>query len=300
MSPASRKRYLVLAALALLAAAARIYAAQQPRVVWGDEPFYLWLGRSIVDGQGYQFFGISGVHFAPLFPILAALLAKVAGLFGNQGTQALMVGSNGLHVVCGALLVIPVWGMGRRLGGEAAGLAAAAGAALYPALVAGPLLWGTMTEPLYLLLVACAWWALVAATQDGERRPWILAGASLALAYLTRSEALVLLPAGLAVAILIRLALPVPPNAPRGRTFRRDLGNAALAALAFVILIGPYLIVMRAETGRWQLADESGTAYVSARSLAYGDMKTFDQATWGLDPTSGEVYLFRRRARARA
>jgi hypothetical protein len=50
--------------------------------------------------------------------------------------------------------------------------------------------------------------------------------------------------------------------------------------------------MMRVETGHWQIADESGAAYVSARSLAYGDMKTFDNATWGLDPQSGEVYLF--------
>ena len=292
MAWVSRKRYLILAAIALLAAAARLYAAAQSRVVWGDEPFYLWVGRSLVDGAGYQFFGISGSHFAPLFPRLAALLAKVAALFGSQGDHALMVGSNALHVICGALLVIPVWGIGRRLGGEAAGLAAAAVAALYPALVVGPLLWGTMTEPLYLLLVACAWWAFVVAAQDGGRRPWIAAGACLAAAYVTRSEALVLLPAGVAAAVLIRWLLPEPPPAPRGRRLRGDLVNAGFALLAFAALISPYLLAMHGVTGRWQLADESGTAYVSARSLAYGDMKTFDEATWGLDPAGREVYLF--------
>jgi 4-amino-4-deoxy-L-arabinose transferase-like glycosyltransferase len=260
--------------------------------VWGDEPFYLWIGRSLLDGQGYQFFGISGVHFAPLYPILAALVAKVAALFGAQGTDALMVGSNALHVLCGALLVIPFWGIGRRLGGEWAGLAAAAVAALYPALVVGPLLWGTMSEPTYLLFVALAWWALLVAAQDGGRRAWLLAGASLALAYVTRTEALVLLLVGLAAAVLIRLLLPSDTAETRRSTFRRDLASAALALLVFALLISPYVIAMRIGTGHWQIADESGAAYVSARSLAYGDMETFDRATWGLDPGSGEVYLF--------
>jgi hypothetical protein len=39
-----------------------------------------------------------------------------------------------------------------------------------------------MSEPLYLLLVACAWWALVAAVQDGKAHLFVLAGAALGLA----------------------------------------------------------------------------------------------------------------------
>ncbi len=286
----TRRRWL-LALLVLLAAAVRIYAAAQSRIVWGDEPFYLWLGRSLLEGQGYQFFGISGVHFAPLFPLAAAVLAKIAGLFGISGTHALMVGSDALHVLCGALLVLPAWGIARRLSGEAAGLAAGLVAAVFPALVVGPLYWGTMTEPLYLLLVACAWWALVAAVQDGKAHLMILAGAALGLAYLVRTEALILLAAGLAVAVLISVFLR-PHDTPVRRPLAASLAGAGLALLAFGLVITPYVLAMHAETGQWQLADESGAAYVSARSLATNDMATFDKATWGIDPASGEVYLF--------
>lgn len=290
-APSRARRRALLAGIVLLAAVVRIVAVVQPRIVWGDEPFYLWLGRSLLDGQGWQFFGISGVHFAPLFPIAAALLAKLAGPFGVTGTPALMVGSNVLHVVCGALLVLPLAAVARRLAGDAAGLAAGLIAALYPALVTGPLLWGTMTEPLYLLLVACAWWALVVAVQDGKGHAFVLAGASLGLAYLVRTEALILLIVGLAVAALI-LVLLRPPAAPLRRPLTGSLAGIALALLAFAVLIAPYVIAMHAETGQWQIADESGAAYVSARSLAYNDMATFDKATWGIDPASGEVYLF--------
>jgi 4-amino-4-deoxy-L-arabinose transferase-like glycosyltransferase len=286
----TRRRWL-LALFIALAAAVRIYAVAQPRVVWGDEPFYLWLGRSLLDGQGYQFFGISGTHFAPLFPLAAAVLAKVAGLFGVTGTDALMVGSNTLHLLCGAALVLPVWGIAHRLSGEAAGLAAALVAALFPALVVGPPLWGTMTEPLYLLLVAGAWWALVVAVQDGKAHLFIVAGAALALAYLVRTEALILLLGGLAVGVLISAFLRPAGTAIR-RPLRSSLAGAGLALLAFGLLITPYVIAMHAQTGQWQIADESGAAYVSARSLAYSDMATFDKATWGIEPASGEVYLF--------
>jgi 4-amino-4-deoxy-L-arabinose transferase-like glycosyltransferase len=280
-----------LVAITLLAAGVRLYAAAQPRVVWGDEPFYLWLGRSLLDGQGYQFFGISGVHFAPLYPLAAGLISKVAALFGAGGTAALMVGSAALHVLAGAALVLPIWGIARRLAGERAGIAAALVTALYPALVVGPLLWGTMSEPLYLLLVGCAWWALIVAVQDGKGHSYVLAGAALALAYLTRTEALVLLLAGLPAALLIAVTLR-PGGIPRQRPLRGSLAGAGLALLAFALLSAPYVLAMYAETGHWQLADESGAAYVSANSLAYGDMATFDRATWGLDPLSGEVYLF--------
>lgn len=291
MTLTNTRRRWTLALLIALAAAVRIYAVAQPRVVWGDEPFYLWLGRSLIDGEGYQFYGISGIHFAPLYPIAAALLAKVAALFGVAGTHALMAGSNALHVLCGAALVLPIWDIARRLSGEAAGLAAGLLAAVFPALVAGPPVWGTMSEPLYLLLVACAWWALVVGVQDGKAHLFILAGAVLALAYLVRTEALILLLAGLAVAVLISTFLR-PAGTPIRRPLRSSLAGAVLASLAFGLLITPYVLAMHAETGQWQIADESGAAYVSARSLAYGDMATFDKATWGLDPASGEVYLF--------
>jgi hypothetical protein len=148
-----------------------------------------------------------------------------------------------------------------------------------------------MTEPLYLLLVACAWWALVVAVQDGKGYGFILAGACLGLAYLVRTEALILLLAGLAVASLI-LVLLRPAGTPLARPLRGSLAGSGLALLAFALLITPYVLAMHAETGQWQIADESGAAYVSASSLAFNDMATFDKATWGVDPASGEVYLF--------
>ncbi len=300
--------------LLVLAAAVRLYWGLRPRVVWGDEPFYLWLGESLLRGEGFHFFGISAAHFSPLFPLLAAGLGRVAGLLGVTGTQALAAGSTTLYVICGTLLALPIYALARRLAGPKAGLCAGLAAALYPALTAGIPLWGTMTEPLYLLLIAAAWWALLVGQQD--RRPWAYgaAGAALALAYLERPEAIVYLIAGPAALLLINLLLPgdvrgdqgrkeaagsaglrsAALSAPqsRGAEVKRTLSGAAVALITFGLLITPQLVTLHAETGQWQLIEEAGSTYVSSQGLARGDSKAFDQGTWGLDPASGEVYLF--------
>jgi len=263
--------------LLLLAAAVRIYWGTRTRVVWGDEPFYLWLGRSLLSGDGYQFFGISGVHFSPLFPLLADLLGRAA-----PGVPA--AGSLALYVACGSLLLLPVYAIAWRLAGERAAIAAATAAAFLPALTSGIPRWGTMTEPLYLLLIAAAWWALLVGLQDGRGWPDLAAGAFLGLAYLTRTEALAPAAAGLSTLFLLRCW--------GGPGFRRAGLGLAAGVAAFALVIFPYLWLLHGETGSWQLAEEAGSTYVSAQGLARGDVAAFDRATWGLDPASGEVYLF--------
>ena len=205
--------------------------------------------------------------------------------------------------------MLPVCGIARRLAGDAAGWAAGLAVALYPALTAAVPLWGTMTEPLYLLLVAAAWWALLVALQEARLWGYAVAGAALALAYLTRTEALVYLVAGLGAAAADRAGDPGSDGAggsgarPRQREVRdapagrhravwRTLAGLALAVAVFALVISPYLIALRAKTGQWQLAEEAGSTYVSAAGLARGDVAAFDRATWGLDAASGQVYLF--------
>ncbi len=213
-------RWLLLG-LVVLAAAVRVYWGLRPRIVWGDEPFYLWLGQSLLKGQGYQFFGISGVHFSPLYPLLAGLIAELAAALAGYSPQALASGSVVLYIVCGALLVLPIYGIARRTAGRGAGLCAGLATALYPTLTVSVPLWGTMTEPIYLLLIATAWWALLLAQQ--ERRLWgyAAAGAALALAYLTRNEAIVYLVAGLGAVLLIEVVVPAARASPADSARRR-------------------------------------------------------------------------------
>jgi len=307
-------RWLLLG-LVVLAAAVRVYWGLRPRIVWGDEPFYLWLGQSLLHGQGYQFFGISGVHFSPLYPLLAGLIARLTAALAGDSPQTLASGSVVLYIICGTLLVLPIYGIARRTAGRGAGLCAALATALYPALTVSVPLWGTMTEPVYLLLIATAWWALLVAQQERRLRGFAAAGAALALAYLTRNEAIVYLVAGLGAVLLSELVAPAmrtPPGADgvaaptnvgrvgnpsyklisRADSVKWALVGAALAVGVFAVIISPYLITLHAQTGKWQLLEEAGSTYVSSQGLARNDLAAFDRGTWGLDPASGEVYLF--------
>lgn len=271
-----RRDWLALAALIALAATVRLTYTTLPRVVWGDEPFYLWMGQSLLAGDGYNAFGYSGAHFPPLFSVAAAALAPLAGGLGNA--------SNLLYVVAGALLVAPLFLLAHAIYSRPAAWATGLVVALYPALTSGVLAWGTMTEPLYLLWVGVAIYALYLALEQGRTRDYALLGVALGLAYLTRTEALVFA----VVALGLLLA---------GRLIRRDrpvalLGRLALMAGLFLLLASPYLVYTRNTTGRWSLTGAAGMAYTSMTGLAEKDPAEFDRATWALDPTSGEVYLF--------
>ena len=51
--------WIVPVALVAAAVLVRLYYTTYDRVVWGDEPFYLWIGQSLWSGHGFNFFGYS-------------------------------------------------------------------------------------------------------------------------------------------------------------------------------------------------------------------------------------------------
>ena len=132
------------------------------------------------------------------------------------------------HLVATAFLgagsVAAIGAVGRRVAGEGVGLVAAAVAAVYPSLI---LLDASLrSESLYVLLVALS---VLGAYRVAERPTWRRAaalGVAIALAALTRSEALLL---------VVLLALPaVWLGAPRGGRLRPALAVCAGCALLVV------------------------------------------------------------------
>ena len=274
----TRQDRLILLLLIVLAAAVRGLAATLPRVGWGDEPFYLWMGQSLWAGHGLNIMGYSAANFPPLF---AALTGGVALL-----THSLLQASNAVYVVAGAALVWPLAALARATASRAAGWSVGLVAALYPALVTGVLTWGTMTEPLYLVCVAAAIYALFRCLDDRPVRwqPVVGLGIALGLAYLTRTEALVLVVVSLAL-------LGIVPLLRRERLAPALLRMAAVAAI-FILVASPYLVYIQRSTGRWSLTGAAGMAFDSMTGLVSNDPAVFDRATWELDPQDGEVYLF--------
>lgn len=270
--------WLIPAVIAVAALALRAALANPARVVWGDEPFYLWDGYNLAAGRGYTFFnGRPDIYLTPLYPLV------IAGLY--LILHNLELASRLCYILFGAALVLPIYGLAKEMYGRRTALIAAVLLTVYPALTAAELYWGTMTEPLYFLTLYAGLYAALRALRYGGWKAHTAAGALFALAYLTRGEGIALIAAVGGALALIRLC--------ERRLFSRQVWPRLLAMFGvFLALAFPYWLYLRLQTGRWMISGQAGMTYITCISLAYGDVAGFDQATWGLDPASGEVYFF--------
>ena len=121
------------------------------------------------------------MHFPPFVPFLLGGLDRI---FTDPH-----LGTVWLTIVCGALLVIPLAALARRVAGRNAGIATAWIAALAPVVSTTLTNRGAGSEAVYtLLIVTGLWCTVVAATTE---RPLVQAagavgaGTTVALAYLT-------------------------------------------------------------------------------------------------------------------
>ena len=256
----------------------RSLLAGADRVVWGDEPFYLWNARNLITGRGYSFFnGVPDVYLTPLYPLL------IAGLY--LIFQNLELASRLCYVVLGAALTFPVYGIAREMYGRRTGIIAALVLAVYPALTAAELNWGTMTEPLYFLTAYAGIYAALRAWRDESWLAHVAAGALFGLAYLTRGEGIAYIVAVGGTLVLVRVF--------ERRLFSRSVWPRLLAmAGAFLVVAFPYWLYLRLQTGQWMISGQAGMTYITCISLAYGDVAGFDLATWGLDSAGREVVFF--------
>jgi 4-amino-4-deoxy-L-arabinose transferase-like glycosyltransferase len=128
--------------------------------------------------------GAASAGHPPLWEIVLAPLAKV-GLGGYRAAR--LAGA-----VAGALAAGVIGLLGRRVAGERAGLLAAGLAAIYLPWIVGDT--SGMSEALYVLLVGLTVLAVVAARDTPRTRTALVVGVAAALAALTRTEGLLLVP----------------------------------------------------------------------------------------------------------
>ena len=276
-----KQEWWLVAAVIVLAAGLRVALASPQRVVWGDEPFYLWLGRNWLTGHGYTFTGYSDVHHTPLYPLLTGALYLV--------THNLELASRIWYIVLGALLGLPVYLLARRMYGRPTAVVALLFVSLHPALTAGVIHWGTLTEPPYYLFIYTGLLAALLALEKRSAWAYAGAGAMFALAYLTRPEAIAYLAAVGGYFFLVRLL-------ERQLFTRSEALRLAAYVAGFALFFMPYAVYVHGETGEWMISEKAGVTYVTSKSLAYSDVATFDRATWGLDSTGREVFFFSRQS----
>jgi 4-amino-4-deoxy-L-arabinose transferase-like glycosyltransferase len=241
--------HLVLPLIALLGLSLRlayVLIVLHKTPVGGDGLEFHLLANQLAGGDGYvQPLIVSPGHVPtadkpPLYPLLLAL----PSLAGWQSLVAHRV----LACLMGAVLVVAVGLLGRRVGGERVGLVAALLTAVYPVLIT---LDGSLrSESLYAPLVA---FMLLAAYRLADRpgfgRAAVL-GACVGLAALTRSEALLL---GGLLLVVVALWLPRPDGLKY---------TATMSVVALLVLM-PWVVRNWAEFGQPLLSTNSG-------SLAYG------------------------------
>jgi 4-amino-4-deoxy-L-arabinose transferase-like glycosyltransferase len=226
-----RARVALIAAAGLAVRLAYLFGPAHDVKGFGDFYFFHFGANFIADGHWFvdSFDG----HLVPsaIHPPLWEL--ALSGVSWLGGTSYLAHRAFGCLV--GAVTIFLVGLLGRRIGGDRAGVAAAAIAAVYPVLIAAD--GSLMSESLYGMLVTTALLLALELREKHEVRIAAALGAVIALAALTRSEALIL---------LLLLALPVTlVKAPPGGVKR---AAACLAAAALVL--APWLVRNWAEFGR--------------------------------------------------
>ncbi len=263
--------------LAFLTLVSRLIYSSFERTVWGDEPFYMWLGRNWFRGDGYNFnfTGHWDYHHTPGYPFITGFLA----LFTGDMQRA----SEWSYIGFSILLVLVIYALARRIYDWRSGFAAGVIIALAPATAIMPLYWGTMTEIPYWALAFTGVYFVFRAYKHFRFRDVTLAGIFLALAYFVRPEAIVYLGAmGLVLGIR---ALAQPPRL-------RRLAYPALLGAVFLLVIFPYLYQVRQATGTWTISQKVGAHFATAAGLASGRFQQFDMETWGLDSTGQQVRFF--------
>jgi hypothetical protein len=158
----------------------------------GDWHFYHWQANLIADGHGFTepYKLLFDHHVSPSagHPPLYPLALSAVSLLGGTGELAHRLPGLGF----GAITIVLVGLLGRRVGGERVGLVAAGLCAVYPIMIAvdGAL----MSETLYGPLVAASLLAAYGLLDHPSRGRAALLGTLLGLAALVRSEALLFVP----------------------------------------------------------------------------------------------------------
>jgi hypothetical protein len=236
----SRRRVWLLASLiTLVALGSRLIWALQPRALRWDEPDYLLLARNLLAGRGYQIYGQPDLMWPPGTPLFAALPLAA----GVSVDYALVV----WHVLAGALACALLFGLAREVTGSTL-VAALAGmlAAVLPALAVWPLYWGSMTEPLFLVLWLAGLWATWRTLRDGGGLAAGLAGAAFGASYLVRTEGIFWWALFLALVVVVAVKR------------RQRWTTPLLFALGFLVFALPYVFYLYSHTGRLMISGKTG------------------------------------------
>ncbi|MGO4173559.1 ArnT family glycosyltransferase [Bosea sp. TAF32] len=237
----------------------------------GEGAEYARIAENIRGGMGYKGIATAGdqLFFPPLFSLLIAGISMLG--FTAEAAGRLV------NILSGALLVLPVFGIAKRMFGRTIGLGAAAIVALHPFLVTFSTT--VYCEPLFLALILAAVLTGMRAADRSDLRPAAAAGLLYGLAYLVRPEAMIFMLVGLAFLILQR---GMTDRLPFVRTVLRDVPRAALMVGCFALFILPYVTWLSRQTGELTLQTKSILNMATELRMRSG-MSTYE-ASFAVNP----------------
>ncbi|MBV8901742.1 MAG: glycosyltransferase family 39 protein [Verrucomicrobia bacterium] len=212
--------------------------------------YYLRVAENLLAGKGYVGLRENGLQllYPPLFP---GAIALATALVGNAESAARLI-----DLLAGTALVIPIYLIARRLGGERVALLSAFLAAVHPYLVA--LSTSIFSENLYLLFLLAGVYGVIGARSDA-RYAWCsaaLAGACFGLAYLARPEGLVFAGVGAIALSLVKSGRPI-----------LRLRLAVILAGCTAVIALPYMAWLTASTGQLLLESKSADNYAAKKQI---------------------------------
>ena len=196
------------------------------------------IARSIVAGTGYSSpFGAETGPTAWVTPVYPALLAALFKLFGSA-SQPSFIAAAGLNLFFSALTVLPIYYIGKRIGGRPLGAIAAWLWTIHPLSVSIAYQWIWYTS-LSTLLTAGILWGTLAIADSERARDWIGYGLLWGFSLLTNAAAMSLAPFVFAWLIYRR-------HAGRKDAGRKHAASGAkfpgLAVACMVLLCIPWMV----------------------------------------------------------
>lgn len=256
MNNRTRRLWLLLAILVAASFAVRLaaWAYWQTGAIESEGAEYARIAENLRNGVGYVGLVTPGaqLNFNPLFPLLIAGTSFVTHNYELAGRL--------VALVMGALLPLPVFGIGSLLFNRRVGFIAGVLTVVHPLLV--HLSFTVLSEGPYATLLLSAVYLVVRALNQSSTRLWLLAGGAFGLSYLVRAEAT----AAFAIAVLFAL------TAIEGdRTIKCK--RAAAAIVVFVALALPVVIFIYKSTGEVHLEGKSKIFSYTARRILAAETK---------------------------
>jgi len=230
-----------------VATVARVwYAAaqvrQMPQRLVGLVPFANETGNiaySLAEGRGFgsPFVQETGptAWLTPVYPAVVAVAYKVFGIRTAHAFYAVLA----LNILCSVLACVPIFWIGRRAGGPAAGAVAAWMWALLPTAIIIPFQWVWDTS-LAALLVATLTWATIRVATKTRVEPWIGYGLLWGFALMTNPSVAAALPVLLLWATLQLGSAGMRWNGWHVTLYREQMRNVWMAILVVVLCCLPW------------------------------------------------------------